>query len=149
MNIIYLFQNARFRTYDELVKTREDIDENYIYAFISEEVKKEDKKIVAEKKELTYIEVKNTISDKLKKGVNVLKVRRELLDQNVSYEFINDALLEFAKDAQEQTVDSLKKKGQFSPDMSSEQLREMKIKENSSAKAAAPGKADPATKKKK
>jgi len=131
-----------------LVKTREDIDENYILAFVSEELKKEDKKVVAEKKTLTYLEVKNTISDKLKKGSNLLKVRRELLDQNVSYEFINEALLEYAKDAQEKTVESLKKKGQFIPDMTAEQLREISKKDNTSAKPAAPGKADAGKKKK-
>lgn len=115
---------------------------------MSEEIKKEDKKVVIEKKEMTYDEVKNNIYEKLKKGLNVMKVRRELLDQNVSYEFINNALLEFAKEAQEKSVDSLKKKGQFLPEMSSEQMKEIKKKEITSTKAAAGPSKDAAKKKK-
>jgi hypothetical protein len=108
---------------------------------VSEEVKKEDKKVFIEKKELTFDEVKNTIYDKLKKGANVLKLRKELLDQNVSHDFINEA--------QEKSVENLKKKGTFLPDMTAEQLKEMKKKEISASKPAPGAGGKDAAKKKK
>ena len=114
---------------------------------VQEEIKKEDKKIVFEKKEVSFAEVKKIITEKLNKGINILKVRKELLDQNVSNELINEALLEFAKETQDKTVENMKKKGTFSPEMSSEQIKEIKKKEISSSKAAAP-KADAGKKKK-
>jgi DNA-directed RNA polymerase specialized sigma54-like protein len=92
------------------------------------EIKKEDKKTVFEKKEVSFAEVKKIITEKLNKGINILKVRKELLDQNVSNELINDALLEFAKETQDKTVENMKKKGTFSPEMSSEQIKEIKKK---------------------
>jgi hypothetical protein len=115
---------------------------------VQEEIKKEDKKTVFEKKQLSPAEVKKIITDKLSKGANVLKVRKELLDQKVPYDLINDALLEFAKETQDKTVENLKKKGTFSPEMSSEQIKEMRKKEISSTKAAAPAKGDAGKKKK-
>ena len=53
----------QWRSYEDLIKTREEIDETYVYSFIAEDVTKGDKKVVVEKQETTLDDVKKMVKE--------------------------------------------------------------------------------------
>jgi hypothetical protein len=129
---------AQWRTYEDLMKTREEIDETFVYAFIAEDVTKGDKKVVVEKKEITLDEVKKMVADKIKQNVNILKIKSDLREMNVLPEMIEDSLIQVAKENQAKNVEALRKKGVFVPDMSDKQKSDLMNAQRTVAKSAAP-----------
>ncbi len=130
-------ETANWRTYEDLLKSREEIDETYAYTFVSEAITKGDKKEVIEKKDITIEEVKKLVAEKLKQSMPILKIKAELLEVNAPPEYIEQSLVEIAKENQKKNVDSMRKKGIFVPEMSIKELEDMKNKERKVAKVAA------------
>lgn len=129
---------AAWRTYDDLLKTREEIDETFVYGFVAEDITKGDKKVVIEKKEVTLDEVKKMVADKIKQNVNVLKIKADLRELNIHSQMIEDSLIAVAKENQSKNVEALRKKGVFVPEMSSKQISDLKLAQRKVAKSAAP-----------
>jgi hypothetical protein len=130
---------AAWRTYDDLLKTREEIDETFVYGFVAEDITKGDKKVVVEKKEVTLDEVKKMVADKIKQNVNVLKIKADLRELNILPHMIEDSLIAVAKENQSKNVEALRKKGVFVPEMSNKQISDLKLAQRKVAKSAAPG----------
>jgi hypothetical protein len=146
----YDVEKVRWRTYDELLLTREEFDENYIHIFPELDMNKQDLQVVSEKKEITFEEVKKMVSDKLKKNINIMKLKNELIDESkLDDKMIEEAIMQITKENQKKMVDDLKRKGMFIPDMPQEKIAEMKKAYMKAVPAAKAGKKDAAGGKKK
>ena len=110
-------ERVRWRTYDELLLTREDIDENYLHAFELAEMVKQDIEEVEEQKEYTIDEVKNMVKEKIKEKMPLIKIKQELLDALVPSELVEKSILDITKENQDRMVESLRRKGVFIPDV--------------------------------
>jgi hypothetical protein len=138
-------ENACWRTYDELMKRREEIDETFAYCFVSEAVTKGDLKQIEEKEEITKEDVKRMVEERLNKKMTIMKIKHEMAEMNVLPEYVENILIQIAKEKQSSNVDSLKKKGIFTPEMSRGDLKELRDKERKvpkSVSSAPAGKKD-------
>lgn len=141
----------QWRGYEDLIKTREEIDETYVYSFIAEDVTKGDKKVVVEKQETTLDDVKKMVADKIKQNTSILKIKSDLREMNVLPDLIEQSLIQVAKENQAKNVEALRKKGVFVPDMTTKQKSDLMNAQRTVPKsaAAAPGGAKKADDKKK
>ncbi len=132
-------EKACWRTYDDLMKNREEIDETYAYCFVSSGITKGDVKQIEEQEEITKEDVKKMIEERLTKKMTVTKIKHEMAEMNVLPEYVESILIQIAKEKQKSNVDSLKKKGMFIPEMSRTDLKELRDKERKVPKAASSG----------
>ncbi len=121
----YDVERVKWRSYDELVASREEFDDSYVHAFNFNDVVKADKIVVKEKKEYTMDEVKKIIENKIKEKIPVNKIKYDLSGElKVDQAIVDEALVEIAKEKQSKAVEDLRRKGLFVPEMSSNDLKE-------------------------
>jgi hypothetical protein len=134
-------ETASWRTYEDLLKTREEIDEDYIYTFTRNEVIEDKKRVVKIKKEYTLEETTKLVMELLQKKTTIPQIREQLADKKIPTDNINKALIEAVKENQKKLVENLKKQGKFVPDMSEEEKKKLRpiIKQTSPPASAAPG----------
>lgn len=93
----YDAENNRWRTYEDLLRLREEVNENYVIALpeIKEE-KEEVKKIVA-RKEYTLDETIEYIQKGIDKKVSAVKLKDDLVLMRVPYNMIDEAFIKVTK----------------------------------------------------
>lgn len=135
---------ATWRTYDQLLLNREEIDENFVHTFQMIEHTRAEVKEVIQKKEWTVEETKKLVEDKLKQKVNIIKIRRDLIaEEKIPDQMIEEAIMRITKETQTKSVENLKKKGTFELDMDEKtrmQMRKNMMQPVAPAKPAAGGK---------
>jgi len=116
-----------------LLRTREDIDESYVYSFICGDLSKGDTKKVVEKKEHTQEDVKKMIMEKFKQNVPILKIKQDLKDINVQNDLIEGCLVDIAKEQQAKNVENLRKKRLLVTELTAKQSLELRIAQRKGA----------------
>ncbi len=97
--MIYKFflQNSRFRTYDELLKRKEEFNEDYIYVHWAGNQKKADTKVIEHRKLLNNAEIESQIRNRLKAKEPFYRVKSDLQNQGVSDSKIDETFIQIVK----------------------------------------------------
>lgn len=124
------------------MKSREEIDkDSFVFAYISSKKSIVKEKEVEKKVTYSFEEIKKMIKEKIDKRFSVHTIREHLIGlPGVTVDQIDDAFTEIIKEEQNKTVSDLKKKGEFTAEMTQEQLKESQAKRAQKAATGAPKK---------
>jgi hypothetical protein len=127
-----------------MLAEREEIDTNYMWVHYAGNKKKADVKTLESVTKLTDDDIRKIITDKLAKKEPMLLIKVNLMEEHdIDEERYSNIMIEFIKQRQQNTVEELKKKNAFIPELSEEdrkKLEEAKKGTPTPKGAAAPGK---------